>query len=112
MTGIFLDPPYRIKLASGKRNRDSGIYSTDKQPCVVDEVIAFCRTNGSNPLMRIAVCGYEGEGYEVLEAAGWTVEHWKAQGGYGNNSKAGKTNSTRERIWFSPACVRSASLFD
>lgn len=61
--------------------------------------------------MRIALCGYEGEGHEKLESAGWSVYGWKANGGYANQSdSAGKENARRERIWFSPNCIKPASL--
>jgi hypothetical protein len=66
-------------------------------------------------MIRIAVCGYDTDGYAVLESEGWERHQWKAQGGYGNTKKArGKenTNRGRECIWFSPACVRTPGLFD
>jgi hypothetical protein len=53
-------------------------------------------------MFRIAVCGYEGDGYEDLE---WDVYHWKTNGGYGNRGKENK-NKHRERIWFSPHCQK------
>jgi hypothetical protein len=56
--------------------------------------------------MRIALCGYEGE-HAALEAAGWEVVSWKAKGGYSNQRSDGDNgNKHRERIWFSPACLR------
>ena len=61
--------------------------------------------------MRIAVCGYEGDGYEMLEGEGWQVVAWKSSG-YGNRSTKGKANSERERIWFSPHCEFEKTLFD
>lgn len=64
--------------------------------------------------MRIAVCGYDTDGYAVLEEENWTVEAWTAQGGYANRQvSAGKENVNRgrERIWFSPACEKEATLF-
>ena len=64
--------------------------------------------------MKIALCGYAGEGHEVLEGAGWEVVAWKAAGGYGSQGdKRGRDNATRERIWFSPACKKpERGLFD
>jgi phage/plasmid primase-like uncharacterized protein len=68
--------------------------------------------------VRVAVCGYEGDGYEVLvRDHGWTEESWEASGGYGNQSKDKKgkaANAKRERIWFSPECLGRAQpgLFD
>jgi hypothetical protein len=108
LTGLFLDPPYRTHLEDGKSNRAKEIYASDRDSDVgglVDRVIAYCLERGSDPQMRIAVCCYEGEGYEVLAAAGWTVEKWKASGGYGNQSGKVNENAGRERIWFSPNCI-------
>jgi hypothetical protein len=116
-TGIFLDPPYRTHLEDGKSNRSKELYASDRDQDVnalVDRVIAYCLERGSDPQMRIAVCCYEGEGYEALADSGWTVEAWKASGGYGNQSGKVNENAGRERIWFSPHCASHAqrSLFD
>jgi DNA adenine methylase len=108
-TGVFLDPPYPAKSVCGKKSRDPNLYATDKGADLDklrDEVLAWCRKWGSGPLIRIAVCGYEGDGYEALE--GWTMESWEASGGYSNQRRAGKkksANPKRERVWFSPACI-------
>lgn len=61
---------------------------------------------GSNPDMRIALCGYEGE-HEL--PVGWECLEWQAQGGYANQRKsgAGYENRLRERIWFSPHCLNA-----
>ena len=45
----------------------------------------------------------------------WVVHHWKAAGGYANQSDENNGNSERERIWFSPACLpvdQQLSLLD
>ncbi len=75
-----------------------------------DEVIVWCR-KWEGPQVLIAVCGYEGDGYEVL---GWEEHSWKANGGYANQRKKGgkNENANRERIWFSPSCLRERTLFD
>lgn len=108
LTGVFLDPPYRTHLEDGKSNRSRELYASDRDQDVnglVDRVIAYCLERGSDPQMRLAVCCYEGEGYEVLADQGWTVESWKASGGYGSQSGKVNDNAVRERIWFSPHCV-------
>ena len=49
-----------------------------------------------------------------LEADGhiFRVEAWKARGGYGSQSDGrGRENAARERIWFSPGCLKAPSLF-
>lgn len=110
VTGVFFDPPYPTHAADGSASRDGSLYASDQAGSdeldnIRDEVLAYCLERGRDPLMRIAVCGYDTDGYAELEQHGWSVVAWKAQGGYGNRSKAGKANSERERIWFSPACV-------
>lgn len=103
-TAVFLDPPYRKRLADGTANRASHIYANDKSQDVdalVDEVQAWCLKWGGNKDIRIAVCGLEGE-YPDLDAAGWEKVAWKSQGGYGNRNKDNE-NAARERIWFNEA---------
>jgi len=99
LTAVFLDPPY------GCTDRDTNVYSHDSTEVAAD-VRKWCRANGRNRLFRIALCGYAGEGHEALEAHGWQVLKWKAQGGFGNQSGKGNANRHRERIWFSPRCLR------
>lgn len=42
----------------------------------------------------------------------WECVAWKAHGGYGSLGEGrGRLNAGRERIWFSPHCLR-ATLFD
>jgi len=120
-TGVFLDPPYPSHSANGKKSRDANLYATDKGAdlnALRDEVLAWCRKWGQDDGIRIAVCGYEGDGYEALVPDGWEQHEWEATGGYANQNRAGKgkaANAKRERIWFSPACVKpvnAAGLFD
>jgi len=120
-TGVFLDPPYPSHSTNGKKSRDANLYATDKGAdlnALRDEVLAWCRKWGQHPDIRVAVCGYEGDGYEPLVADGWEEYAWEASGGYGNQRKKGggkADNAKRERIWFSPACLKpdaGASLFD
>ncbi len=99
LTGVFLDPPY------SQDERDAGCYAVDR-PGVGAECLQWCLANGDDPRLRIALCGYAGEGHEPLEDAGWSVLAWKAAGGYSNQRKNGTNeNKHRERIWFSPACI-------
>jgi len=117
-TGVFLDPPYPTKTKSGTRAK--GLYSNDSQDLdrLRDEALDWCRKWGGVDGVRVAVCGYEGDGYEALVSDhGWTEEAWEASGGYSNQAKgkAGKTdNARRERIWVSPACLGPSQpgLFD
>lgn len=97
-TAVFLDPPY-----SRDAGRTAGIYSEDDLD-VAHLARKWAIENGGNPLLRIALCGYEGE-HELPD--GWTVHEWHAQGGYANQKKSGPgyENRKRERIWFSPHCL-------
>lgn len=99
LTGIILDPPY------DQSQRDAELYAIETD--VSAEVRAWCLENGGDKRLRIALCGYAGEGHEVLETRGWDVLEWKARGGYGSQGDGteGRTNSARERIWFSPHCL-------
>jgi len=95
-TGVFLDPPYSEGEHTVTYSAGTGDVATD--------VAVWCRENGENPLLRIALCGYEGE-HEMPES--WECVPWKARGGYGSQGYgAGRENSARERIWFSPACLK------
>lgn len=103
-TGIFLDPPY-----SKDANR-SEVYATDDFE-VAHAVREWAVTNGDNPELRIALCGYEGE-HAMPDS--WDCESFKANGGYANQGEGrGRENATRERIWFSPHCLKNkqGSLF-
>lgn len=111
-TGVFLDPPYAY-VGEGGRVRSEGLYAEDSGTVAAD-VRAWCLGRGGDPRMRIVLAGYEGEGHEALEAAGWRVEKWETAGGYGNRTGtgSGKAQGRRERLWSSPHCEREASLFD
>ncbi len=110
-TGAFLDPPYPAVSTDGKKSRDPNLYATDKNAdlnALRDEVLAWCRKWGADKQIRVAVCGYEGDGYEPLTDEGWIAQAWEANGGYANQRRKGKkkaANAKRERIWFSPYCV-------
>ena len=107
ITGVLLDPPY------ADAERTAYLYAQDDGDVAVD-VREWCARWGSHPRLRIALCGYDGEGHDALGAHGWTVTAWRAHGGYGSQGNgAGRANKLRERIWWSPACAaaRQASLF-
>lgn len=94
LTAVVLDPPYDAE------NHSRNMYV--QYGTVAKDVGAWCRENGGNPLLRIALCGYEGE----HDLPGWTCVPWK-----GNNTLGPGKNGLRERIWFSPHCL-SVGLFD
>jgi hypothetical protein len=101
-TGVFLDPPY-----SDEADR-AELYSQDDFS-VAHAVREWAIANGENPELRIALCGYEGE-HAMPES--WECVAWKARGGYGSQGDGrGRANAGRERIWFSPSCLKPPSLF-
>ncbi len=107
LTGVFLDPPYSAEAGR------ADLYRVESAT-VAHDVREWCLENGGNTLMRIALCGYVGEGHEELERNGWSVEHWKAKGGFASQGNGDDTqaNSRKERIWFSPHCIAAGGLFD
>jgi hypothetical protein len=121
-TGVFLDPPYPShREDTGEKSRDATLYASDKGSdlnALRDEVRNWCIKWSGNPEIKIAVCGYEGDGYEVLVSEhGWEEHAWEASGGYGNQRKkkgqSKSENAKRERIWFSPSCIKAQpTLFD
>jgi DNA adenine methylase len=100
VTAVFLDPPY-----SAEANRNMDLYA-EESGTVAHDVRAWCKANGGNPKLRIALCGYEGEGHDALTEQGWTAVPWKASGGYGSQGSKPNINATREVIWFSPHCLQ------
>lgn len=100
LTGVFLDPPY-----------DAGMHSVDYAAgCgnISKDVREWAIANGENPLLRICLCGYEGE-HAMPDS--WETVEWKATGGYGNlGDGRGRENAAKERIWFSPACLKKDKI--
>jgi hypothetical protein len=99
-TGVFLDPPYSSEEHAVKysANSDVGV-----------NVARWAIENGNNPLLRIALCGYDGE-HSFPDS--WECVAWKARGGYGSQADGrGRDNAARERIWFSPHCLKAGGLF-
>ena len=85
---VLLDPPYSLTEA---------VYAHDSST-VSGDVRAWCLLNGADPRLRIALCGHDTE-HNELEDWGWSVETWAKAGGY-------QGADDRERIWFSPGCVK------
>lgn len=96
-TGIFLDPPYSFTANRAK------VYSTDDFD-IARTVHEWAKANGENPLLRIVVCGYEGD---TDWPEGWRTVEWTAAGGYQNQTKIKQKtgNNKKERLWLSPHCL-------
>ena len=97
LTGVFLDPPYSLEA-----DRDMGLYTVDSGT-VAHDVRRWAIEHGDNPLMRIALCGYDGE-HAMPDT--WEAVAWKAAGGYGNQGDGkGRENAAREVVWFNKSCL-------
>jgi hypothetical protein len=92
-SGVFLDPPYADTASRGPH-----IYAVDSLS-VAHDVREWAIEKGNNPLIRIALCGYEGE-HEMPSS--WKKVDGRANRGY---AKASNQNRRKERIWFSPGCL-------
>jgi len=97
LTGVFLDPPY-----ADTADRTSDLYRCDSES-VAHSVREWCIERGNDPLIRIALCGYEGE---HVMPDDWECHAWKAHGGYASQGETDGANAKRERIWFSPHCLK------
>ena len=86
--GIMLDPPY------AQHERDPELYGVETD--VSAAVREWALEHGDDPRLRIALCGYEGE-HEMPES--WECVAWKSTG-------TREEQATRERIWFSPHCLK------
>ena len=95
-TAIFLDPPY------GVEDRHD-LYSHEDRN-VSREVYGWARQNEDNPRLRICAAGYEAE-HEFPET--WEVVKWRSHGFVSKHGGQGRINRDRERLWFSPACLRN-----
>ncbi len=96
--GVFLDPPY-----ARMTGRDMTLYNveTDVSAAVREWAIA----HGEDRRLRIALCGYEGE---HLMPESWLEVPWTARASYKSSNGDKTGNRHRERIWFSPSCVKEA----
>ena len=99
LTGVFLDPPY-----ADTADRQSDLYREDSED-VAHAVREWAITNGWNPLLRIALCGYEGE-HEMPDS--WDVFEWSAGAGFGGKRWAHGERQTRTGVVFSNCCARTA----
>jgi hypothetical protein len=93
-TGILLDPPYPTHEADGTESRSPDLYATDgdrdELDKLRDEVLAYCRDRGGDRRMRIAVCGYDTDGYAALEELGWECVAWKSPGRLRQSERQGE----------------------
>ena len=102
LTGVLLDPPYDEVI------RDGALYATETVG-IAKDVAAWAREHGDDPLLRIVLCGYEGE-HDMPSS--WRIIEWKAPGGYGSQGQErGRENAHRERLWLSPHCCQTGETY-
>lgn len=100
LTGVFLDPPYSDDEYAIKYNGGGNVWH---------DVCRWAEENSNNPLLRIALCGYDGT---WTPPDGWIAIKWKTRGGYANQgNKRWIINKGREVVWFSPNCL-NVGLFE
>jgi len=87
--GFVLDPPY-----SEDAGRKLDMYQHDETLAARDAA-RWAYLRGKDPRFRIAFCGFEGE----HSFPGWTELAW-------GSTKCRHENRGRERIWFSPHCLK------
>ena len=102
--GVFLDPPY------DEETRTRGLYSTEGGSLSAD-VRRWALEHGDDPRLRIALCGYDGE---HGMPGNWREHSWSSSGAYLGSGGGGvnRANRHRERIWFSPSCLRPDSAVE
>ncbi len=94
---VFLDPPYTT--GANLYNGQDALAAT-----ISHEVQEWCKTAPSE--LRICLAGYDTDHDELL-AHGWTKVTGRAGGeGFGTVAL-----DSRERLWFSPACLEENTLF-
>ena len=86
--GVLLDPPYDQTI------RAPELYGVETDVSAM--VRAWAVEHGEDRRLRIGLCGYEGE-HEMPDS--WKCVPWQSTGTNMDNAK-------RERIWFSPHCLR------
>lgn len=108
LTGVLLDPPYDRARRASRIYEVEDSCDTKQAETVAQRAAMWAREHGDSPLLRIVLCGLEGE----HDMPGWTEVAWKTGGGYGNQAEdgRGRKNAERERLWLSPHCLRPNML--
>jgi hypothetical protein len=114
ITVWIFDPPY-----GPEAERTEGLYAVDdlevaakvREWCfkeVEDKKAKFLGPRCYHPRFRIVLCGYEDEHIDHIPDD-WEMVAWAPNGGYGNRG-GNNVNKGKERIWFSPNCLRPAEI--
>lgn len=104
-TGVILDPPYTPAERCKRLYEVEDAKDLPEEMLVARRAAAWAREHGDDPLLRIVLCGLEGE-HDM--PATWRCVAWRGHGGYGLQAQGrGRANRERERLWLSPHCVRA-----
>jgi len=104
LTGVILDPPYTPEERCKRLYEVEDAKDLPEEMLVARRAARWAREHGDDPLLRIVLCGFEGE-HDM--PATWRCIPWKGHGGYGLQAKGrGRANRERERLWLSPRCLR------
>jgi hypothetical protein len=117
ITSIVFDAPY-----SAEAGRTAGLYAQDdlevshkvREWCLewIESSDGFEGYRYDHPKLRLILCGYEDEHGPHMPDT-WECVAWKAHGGYENqnrNKMEEERNRGKERIWFSPNCLRPSEV--
>lgn len=97
LTGVFLDPPY-----------DTDYKTYAHADSLLEQICQWCSDNGTDPNMRIILCGYHGTlPIDLVKQHGWAEYAWKSGGGRVTPGTASEQNRELERLWCSPHCLDS-----
>lgn len=104
LTGVILDPPYTPEERCKRLYEVEDAKDLPEEMLVARRAARWAREHGDDPLLRIVLCGFEGE-HEMPTT--WRCIPWKGHGGYGLQAQGrGRANRERERLWLSPSCLR------
>ena len=94
---VFLDPPYSFEAG-----RDNTCYRVESGT-VADDCREWAIEHGSDPMMRIALCGYENGTNSHADGPRCRGRRTAATNLRERSRGGHSVNSYRERIWFQPA---------
>lgn len=104
LSGVILDPPYTPDERCHRIYEVEDAKDLPEEMLVARRAARWAREHGDDPLLRIVLCGFEGE-HDM--PATWRCVPWKSHGGYGLQAQGrGRANRERERLWLSPHCLR------
>ena len=105
LTGVILDPPYTPAERCRRLYEVEDAKDLPEEMLVARRAARWARENGDNQLLRIVLCGLDGE-HDMPSS--WRCIPWRGHGGYGLQAHGrGRENRERERLWLSPHCIRA-----